>query len=298
MKNQKNTKVLCGLFLSIVFSSLLFTSCKKGDQGAVGPNGAPGTAGTNGANGANGTNGNTILSGEGAPTTDLGVAGDFYLDTKATALYGPKTTAGWGSPVSLVGAQGTTGAAGAAGATALVDTFSIYTYDWMMSEDVFVQRDNDNYDTYTAQYYKRWIPDLTQDILDHGMVMVSFTPSEMNEPSQWLPIPYNITGYDPNSTRCNYNWSYVTGEHTLQVQFYLTPLANVTYYPAAVPATGTATKTTTGVMTAGMAGPDIEDFKVPDARYKVVMLPATVTEEITSITKKQFTRTGKVLSNL
>jgi hypothetical protein len=285
MKNQRNTKVLCGLFLSIFISSLLFTSCKKGNDGAVGANGATGAAGTNGTNGANGTNGNTILSGEGIPDITLGVFGDFYLDTKATALYGPKTAAGWGSAVSLTGAQGATGETGAAGMTALVDTFSIYTDDWTMSDDVFVQRDNNNYSTYVAKYSKHWIPELTQDILDHGMVMVSFTPSKANEPSQWLPIPYVITGLDPNNTRVNYNWSYVTGESTLRVQFYLTPLSNVTYYPASVP------------MTAGVSGPDIADFNVPDAQYKVVLIPAQVTEEIASITKKQFTKTGKVLSN-
>jgi len=312
MKNLKNAKVLSGLVLSIAFSSLLFTSCKKGNDGPAGATGATGATGTNGANGANGTNGangNTILSGEGAPAITLGVVGDFYLDTKVTAHYGPKTSAGWGSPVSLVGAQGATGEPGANGtngtngadgangangangtngadgATALVDTFSIYTGDWMPGETVYAQFDNSDAYPYPAKYWKRWISGLTQDILDHGMVILSFTPAKAFEPTQWLPLPYTITGLDANGTRVNYNWSYVTGEHTLRFQFYLTPLANVTYYPAFA---------TSG---AGSTQPDLEDFQVPDAQYKVVMLPATVAQQITSITKKQFSNTGRVLSN-
>ena len=290
MKNQKNQKVLCGLFVGIIFSSLFFTSCKKGDQGPTGASGSNGAAGANGASGANGSNGNTILSGEGAPSIDLGTNGDFYLDTKMTALYGPKSVTGWGSPTSLVGA---TGEPGTPGVMATVDTFSIYTDDWMMNDEVvYVQSSNSDFTTFPAKYSKRWLPDLTQDILDHGMVIVSFTPSKANEPSQWLPIPYIIPGIDPNNLNVNYNWSYVTGEHTIRMQFYLTPVSNVTYYPVFMP-----TPTPSEITTAGVAGPDLYDFTVPDARYKVVIIPAKVTEEITAITKKQFTNTGKVLSN-
>jgi hypothetical protein len=32
-----------------------------------------------------------------------GIVGDFYLNTAETRLYGPKTTAGWGSGISLIG---------------------------------------------------------------------------------------------------------------------------------------------------------------------------------------------------
>ena len=49
-----------------------------------------------------------------------GSVGDFYIDTAASKLYGPKTAYGWGSPTSLVGPQGpqgTTGATGPQGAT-------------------------------------------------------------------------------------------------------------------------------------------------------------------------------------
>lgn len=71
--------------------------------------GAKGDAGTNGTAGANG---NTILSGVGAPSGGTGVNGDYYLNTANDMLYGPKTGAGWGTPVPLIGQTGATGPAG------------------------------------------------------------------------------------------------------------------------------------------------------------------------------------------
>ncbi len=58
--------------------------------------------------GTDGLNGKTVLSGAGAPTGGLGVNGDFYIDTTALNLYGPKGTpsAGWNTPVSLKGSDG------------------------------------------------------------------------------------------------------------------------------------------------------------------------------------------------
>jgi hypothetical protein len=60
--------------------------------------------------GATGPAGNTILNGAGAPSSTLGNAGDFYLDTVADVLYGPAAHTCnplpchsiWGSGVSLV----------------------------------------------------------------------------------------------------------------------------------------------------------------------------------------------------
>lgn len=56
-----------------------------------------------------------MLNGSGAPSSGTGTAGDFYLDTAASRLYGPKVGSSWGSGVSLIGPQGTTGATGATG---------------------------------------------------------------------------------------------------------------------------------------------------------------------------------------
>lgn len=102
------------------------TSCPKGtsavtwnDQGPAGPagaTGATGPAGPAGPAGTSGANGNTILSGIGAPLSSVGNNGDFYIDTAAEVLYGPKSGGQWpGTGTSLVGPQGTPGATGAAG---------------------------------------------------------------------------------------------------------------------------------------------------------------------------------------
>lgn len=63
-----------------------------------------------------GTNGNTLHSGPGAPPANVGVEGDFWIDTTATTIQGPKTSAGW--PVmttSLFGPQGPRGEPGSGG---------------------------------------------------------------------------------------------------------------------------------------------------------------------------------------
>jgi hypothetical protein len=77
--------------------------------GIQGPSGAPGAPGTNGINGTNGTNGNTILNGSGTPAAGLGVNGDFYIDTAANKLFGPKTGAGWGTGVTLASSPAAAG---------------------------------------------------------------------------------------------------------------------------------------------------------------------------------------------
>ena len=59
---------------------------------------------------------NTILSGLSAPKSTVGINGDFYIDTKALTIYGPKASGRWPVGISLRGTQGTTGTAGASGA--------------------------------------------------------------------------------------------------------------------------------------------------------------------------------------
>ena len=75
----------------------------------VGPTGAAGT------NGTNGTNGYSVLNGSGAPSGGTGANGDFYIDTTAHAIYGPKAGGAWGSSTSLVGPAGAAGSTGATG---------------------------------------------------------------------------------------------------------------------------------------------------------------------------------------
>ena len=79
--------------------------------------GPAGTPGAPGADGAPGTDGRTVLSGAGVPGAGLGSNGDFYIDTTANRIYGPKAAGAWGAGVSLVGPTGAAGTNGAAGAT-------------------------------------------------------------------------------------------------------------------------------------------------------------------------------------
>lgn len=61
--------------------------------------------------------GGSLLSGSGAPSGAIGVDGDYYIDTSAHNIYGPKASGAWGSPTSMVGPTGATGATGATGPT-------------------------------------------------------------------------------------------------------------------------------------------------------------------------------------
>lgn len=75
----------------------------QGIQGDTGPQGPQGLTGDTGPQGPAGLDGKTVLNGSGAPSSGLGVDGDFYIDTTAIAIYGPKTSGAWGSPTSLIG---------------------------------------------------------------------------------------------------------------------------------------------------------------------------------------------------
>jgi len=58
--------------------------------------------GTSGPQGGRGTG---ILNGTSAPNNNIGIVGDFFLNTTNMNLYGPKTESSWGTPVDLVGSQ-------------------------------------------------------------------------------------------------------------------------------------------------------------------------------------------------
>ena len=76
----------------------------KGDKGAngdKGDKGANGDKGDKGNPGANGKDGSVIHSGTTEPTANIGKIGDWYIDTNAKVLYGPKTAAGWGEGITL-----------------------------------------------------------------------------------------------------------------------------------------------------------------------------------------------------
>ena len=58
---------------------------------------------------------NTILSGAGVPSANLGLNGDFYLDIKSMNFYGPKKNNLWPIPISLKGTTGPVGPSGVDG---------------------------------------------------------------------------------------------------------------------------------------------------------------------------------------
>ena len=88
-----------------------------GLTGATGASGAKGDTGPAGVAGANGLDGRTVLSGSANPAAGVGTSGDFYLNTTASTLWGPKTGGVWPvAGVNLAGAAGPAGVAGAGGA--------------------------------------------------------------------------------------------------------------------------------------------------------------------------------------
>lgn len=101
---MKKTRLLgfTALFTSII---LLFAACSK--QGVLGPQGVPGEQGETGVAGPSGKDGAVILAGDQAPVADSGKPGDFYIDTSALVLYGPKKEAGWGDGISMKGTSKT-----------------------------------------------------------------------------------------------------------------------------------------------------------------------------------------------
>ena len=70
---------------------------------------------TNAAGRTNTTVTNTVLNGKGAPTSKIGVNGDFYIDVATFNIYGPKANNKWPAPVSLRGPAGAAGVDGKAG---------------------------------------------------------------------------------------------------------------------------------------------------------------------------------------
>jgi hypothetical protein len=100
----------------VMASADITTAIESGEQGPPGAPGPPGQGST--VPGPSGADGNTILYGSSDPSSGVGVAGNFYINTSTHFLFGPKTTS-WPPGTSLIGPQGATGASGAPGNTIL-----------------------------------------------------------------------------------------------------------------------------------------------------------------------------------
>ncbi len=73
-----------------------------GCEGPQGPQGPQGPEGPEGPVGPAGENGSVMYSGQGAPSTDIGGNGDYYLNTDTGEMYGPKDDSGWGNPIIVL----------------------------------------------------------------------------------------------------------------------------------------------------------------------------------------------------
>lgn len=87
-----------------------------GCDAPAGPEGEQGPEGAEGPIGPAGEDGSVMYAGEGEPDTDIGNAGDYYLNQDNGELYGPKDEDGWGNPIIvLMGEDGMDGEDGADG---------------------------------------------------------------------------------------------------------------------------------------------------------------------------------------
>jgi hypothetical protein len=144
--------------------------------------------------GPTGIPGKSTLSGAVAPAASLGTIGDFYINTVAKTLYGPKTAAGWGAATSLIGPTGATGATGAAGTAAQV----IYS-PWITSP--YASRDT-TVDGTCLRLRHLDAPSLSTLILDRG-VMITYMRVGSIGP---YALPYTSdAGGATNTVNCIYN---------------------------------------------------------------------------------------------
>lgn len=105
-----------GAALQITWGVGSGSASDQGPPGPAGPAGPQGASGSSGSAGAQGAQGLSVLNGAGAPSNALGSNGEFYIDTTANAIYGPKAANAWGVATPLVGPQGPAGATGSTGA--------------------------------------------------------------------------------------------------------------------------------------------------------------------------------------
>jgi hypothetical protein len=169
-----------------------------------------GPAGPQGAAGTPGAAGSKIYSGFGAPPAATGNVGDYYLDKQHTYLYGPKTAGGWGVPTSLRGPAGPAGPVGPSGPTGTnknvySDLFTLKGSDWLWNSQYVYETSPGSYTEYFTRYYVRKNSSVNLNALNNGMVLVYFTPSPVNNPSQWEPLPYQFD----SSFGYTYNYVFV-----------------------------------------------------------------------------------------
>ncbi|MDR9366996.1 MAG: hypothetical protein RI575_16795 [Balneolaceae bacterium] len=191
-------KLLMTVCISLALSLGVFMAC----EGPEGPEGPAGEQGPEGPVGPAGEDGSMILAGTGAPSSDTGSIGDYYLDSDNAELYGPKVESGWGTPLSLQGPPGADGSQIHSGTSAPdagmgqrgdyflnTSTFDLYgpktesgwgtpinlkgTANVMYSEWVNPQQwEEGTFNATKYRYFDILANAMTQDILDNGVVKV------------------------------------------------------------------------------------------------------------------------------
>jgi hypothetical protein len=181
-----------------------------------------GPQGPKGATGITGAPGNKIYAGSGVPASTLGTIGDYYLDKANILLYGPKTAAGWGTPTNLrstvQGPQGPQGNPGPTGGSSNVktDEFTLAGSDWLWNSQYVFETSSGSYTEYFTRYYVRKNNSVTTNVLNNGLVLAFFTPSPINNPNQWAPLPYQFD----SSFGYTYNYVFVTAPGQVTLHYY------------------------------------------------------------------------------
>ena len=87
--------------LVLILLVLGFAGCEgpAGEQGSQGPEGPQGPVGPAGEDGS------MMYSGQGAPSTDIGTEGDYFINTDNGEMFGPKDNDGWGNPIMVLMGQ-------------------------------------------------------------------------------------------------------------------------------------------------------------------------------------------------
>lgn len=131
-----------------------------------GKDGEDGKDGKDGTNGTDGKDGSKILSGNQIPTMQDGAIGDFYFDTQNIAIYGPKTSSSWGTPVSLKTPTGKEVT------VLLYKNHSFQTINW--------DEDNDEFNMKSVIL----IDSKYQEVYDNGIILAQIRESN-NVSSYW-----------------------------------------------------------------------------------------------------------------
>lgn len=197
--NKRKTNLLKRIttaFLSLTLVFGFFIAC----EGPEGPEGPAGEQGPEGPVGPAGEDGSMILAGTGAPSSDTGSIGDYYLDSDNAELYGPKEESGWGTPLSLQGPPGADGEDGSQihSGTSAPDAGMGQPGDYFLNTstfDLYGPKTNSGWGTpinlkgtanvrysswfeagsWTSDgpdyaYFDESAPSVTQDIIDQGVV--------------------------------------------------------------------------------------------------------------------------------